>query len=318
MLPSNTLPNELISSFTSYTMSTSQETTAGHAPYFKPTQNPHFDICESNRGDSYQNPYIKEERVYTSSPTSQSNMSQWRNHQPTNRLSEFNYDFSTRKHSSPTESECSSTFSSPGVSCGRKSVTTLSECSGSISKVSDIHKLLNYEENSTSVTALPLNTEFRANKLPNMYSATSPTHTSFHPESQSPYAIKAQYHPYLGNSRGLYHPRAVSFNTNPTLQGHCLENSNPHDRYYSYLHGNPYTNPIDAKNHLCQYPGCYMRFKRLEHLKRHFRVHTLERPYACTHNGCEKTFSRRDNLGQHLKTHERRVQRQEQLQKSDS
>ncbi|ORX91055.1 hypothetical protein K493DRAFT_147305, partial [Basidiobolus meristosporus CBS 931.73] len=59
------------------------------------------------------------------------------------------------------------------------------------------------------------------------------------------------------------------------------------------------------KNHACSVTGCNMRFKRLEHLKRHLRVHTMERPYACTYTGCRKTFSRRDNLGQHLRTHQR-------------
>ncbi|ORX89345.1 hypothetical protein K493DRAFT_155420, partial [Basidiobolus meristosporus CBS 931.73] len=74
------------------------------------------------------------------------------------------------------------------------------------------------------------------------------------------------------------------------------------DSSYTHFHRNQYFN---SKSHICQYPSCHMRFKRLEHLKRHFRVHTLERPYICTHEGCNKAFSRRDNLGQHLKTHER-------------
>ncbi|ORX88155.1 hypothetical protein K493DRAFT_236985 [Basidiobolus meristosporus CBS 931.73] len=59
------------------------------------------------------------------------------------------------------------------------------------------------------------------------------------------------------------------------------------------------------KAHVCQFPGCQMRFKRFEHLKRHFRVHTLERPYSCDVEGCGKTFSRRDNLGQHMRTHDK-------------
>ncbi|ORY06344.1 hypothetical protein K493DRAFT_150909, partial [Basidiobolus meristosporus CBS 931.73] len=59
------------------------------------------------------------------------------------------------------------------------------------------------------------------------------------------------------------------------------------------------------KNHICTVSGCKMRFKRLEHLKRHMRVHTLERPFTCTFIGCHKTFSRRDNLGQHMRTHEK-------------
>ncbi|KAK9761434.1 hypothetical protein K7432_013660 [Basidiobolus ranarum] len=65
-----------------------------------------------------------------------------------------------------------------------------------------------------------------------------------------------------------------------------------------------------AKNHVCTVAGCNMRFKRLEHLKRHMRVHTLERPFACAYVGCRKTFSRRDNLGQHMRTHERQALKQ--------
>ncbi|ORX88945.1 hypothetical protein K493DRAFT_144512, partial [Basidiobolus meristosporus CBS 931.73] len=63
--------------------------------------------------------------------------------------------------------------------------------------------------------------------------------------------------------------------------------------------------PTPVKYHYCQFPNCQMRFKRLEHLKRHLRTHTLEKPFECPYQGCGKTFSRRDNLRQHLKTHEK-------------
>ncbi|KAG0380430.1 hypothetical protein BGX24_008346 [Mortierella sp. AD032] len=62
-----------------------------------------------------------------------------------------------------------------------------------------------------------------------------------------------------------------------------------------------------SKNHCCPVPGCMKRFKRLEHLKRHTKTHTLERPFACTTSGCNKRFSRSDNLSQHIKTHQRQL-----------
>lgn len=55
-----------------------------------------------------------------------------------------------------------------------------------------------------------------------------------------------------------------------------------------------------SKIFLCNY--CSRRFKRQEHLKRHFRsLHTFDKPYDCSK--CHKKFSRSDNLNQHLKTH---------------
>ncbi|KXL51385.1 hypothetical protein M433DRAFT_227 [Acidomyces richmondensis BFW] len=47
---------------------------------------------------------------------------------------------------------------------------------------------------------------------------------------------------------------------------------------------------------------CSRRFRRQEHLKRHFRsLHTHDKPFECT--DCGKKFSRSDNLSQHQRTH---------------
>ena len=48
------------------------------------------------------------------------------------------------------------------------------------------------------------------------------------------------------------------------------------------------------------YPDCNMLFTRSEHLARHKRKHTGERPFTCPH--CSKNFSRLDNLRQHKQT----------------
>lgn len=60
--------------------------------------------------------------------------------------------------------------------------------------------------------------------------------------------------------------------------------------------------PYPQKSHSCPIPMCGRLFKRLEHLKRHVRTHTQERPYSCSL--CSKAFSRSDNLAQHRRTHE--------------
>ncbi|KAK9448299.1 uncharacterized protein V1518DRAFT_418581, partial [Limtongia smithiae] len=49
---------------------------------------------------------------------------------------------------------------------------------------------------------------------------------------------------------------------------------------------------------------CNRRFRRHEHLKRHFRsLHTRDKPFKCVQ--CSKSFSRSDNLTQHIRTHSR-------------
>ncbi|KAH3682478.1 hypothetical protein WICPIJ_006571 [Wickerhamomyces pijperi] len=48
------------------------------------------------------------------------------------------------------------------------------------------------------------------------------------------------------------------------------------------------------------FPGCNMTFTRSEHLARHIRKHTGERPFQCPY--CSRKFSRLDNLRQHKQT----------------
>ncbi|KAI9285622.1 hypothetical protein BC943DRAFT_323750 [Umbelopsis sp. AD052] len=51
------------------------------------------------------------------------------------------------------------------------------------------------------------------------------------------------------------------------------------------------------------YGDCNMVFTRSEHLARHERKHTGEKPFTCVVPGCDRTFSRFDNMMQHTQTH---------------
>ncbi|KAG1447466.1 hypothetical protein G6F46_011552 [Rhizopus delemar] len=47
------------------------------------------------------------------------------------------------------------------------------------------------------------------------------------------------------------------------------------------------------------YGDCNMVFTRQEHLNRHERKHTGEKPYQCFVEGCNRMFTRNDNMRQH-------------------
>ncbi|KAG5513298.1 hypothetical protein PMAC_001361 [Pneumocystis sp. 'macacae'] len=73
---------------------------------------------------------------------------------------------------------------------------------------------------------------------------------------------------------------------------------------YKNSHSPPLIVSSLDKTHICDI--CNKRFKRYEHLKRHERSHTSEKPFQCSIRECGRWFSRSDNLRAHLRTHFRR------------
>lgn len=53
------------------------------------------------------------------------------------------------------------------------------------------------------------------------------------------------------------------------------------------------------KKHKC--PLCLARFQRPEHVKRHLKSHSTDKPFQCDWPGCGRRFNRKDNLKAHLK-----------------
>ncbi|CAM1509703.1 Fc.00g000380.m01.CDS01 [Cosmosporella sp. VM-42] len=62
--------------------------------------------------------------------------------------------------------------------------------------------------------------------------------------------------------------------------------------------------PSDKPNKRFQCSRCQRRFARLEHLQRHGRTHTQERPFSCTQ--CESRFNRSDLLTRHKRLSHKR------------
>ncbi|KAF7304200.1 hypothetical protein MIND_00652100 [Mycena indigotica] len=88
-------------------------------------------------------------------------------------------------------------------------------------------------------------------------------------------------------------PAAIAFEYAPTPAPSSSPPSMGIKRYRSAA-------PTNAKSFQCTgYGDCRMVFSRSEHLARHIRKHTGERPFTCH---CEKQFSRLDNLRQHAQT----------------
>jgi hypothetical protein len=62
-------------------------------------------------------------------------------------------------------------------------------------------------------------------------------------------------------------------------------------------------------SHVCDWPGCGRKFRRIEHLRRHKEIHLSTGPDSvCPDPACNRSFkSRQDNLRAHFKTHLRQT-----------
>jgi transcription factor STE12 len=108
--------------------------------------------------------------------------------------------------------------------------------------------------------------------------------------------------PYQRTSTPVSHLQQPIFNAHEELAQLQMEHderytsASPMDMRASSV--TPGAGDGPAKTFTCPVPTCGRLFKRLEHLKRHVRTHTQERPYIC--GVCAKKFSRSDNLAQYV------------------
>ncbi|KAF9072394.1 hypothetical protein BDP27DRAFT_411119 [Rhodocollybia butyracea] len=147
----------------------------------------------------------------------------------------------------------------------------------------------------------------RARTMDEMMDATRPS-PYVQPQQDLPNAS-----PYVGPSSMAGSPPRSSANpsprNSPPTSNSSPAPSMPTAAEASAAFPNPITipstspagTPMTTKAYACPLLSCGRLFKRMEHLKRHLRTHTMERPFVCTKEGCGKRFSRSDNLGQHLR-----------------
>jgi len=113
-------------------------------------------------------------------------------------------------------------------------------------------------------------------------------------------------HPQRQNTYPLYEPPRAIIGHTSQLQGYPTSRPSPYvfsDGSASHSSSSLPALSQKVKAFSCPLFSCGRLFKRLEHLKRHMRTHTMERPFQCP--VCRKRFSRSDNLTQHQRIHTR-------------
>ncbi|KAJ3073019.1 homeodomain transcription factor ste12 [Podochytrium sp. JEL0797] len=128
----------------------------------------------------------------------------------------------------------------------------------------------------------------RPSSLSSNSTNTSPTHKTLKLPTSSPSSLLETSPTFKQRPLPATTTRPSASSTSPT---------NPHHP----MHPDQFRNATDLRHFTCH--KCTQTFKRFEHLKRHYRLHTGEKPFACTVHGCSKRFARADGFGAHLKTH---------------
>lgn len=102
---------------------------------------------------------------------------------------------------------------------------------------------------------------------------------------------------------------SAAYTEEPSQQLHTMSSSKrPGKKHYAYKSVQQDQSPTTgSRSFKCREPGCKGRFKRQDHLRRHLKTHSNEKPFVCWVPGCQRGFSRNDNLTVHCKrTHARK------------
>ncbi|KAG0299614.1 hypothetical protein BGZ98_009902 [Dissophora globulifera] len=118
---------------------------------------------------------------------------------------------------------------------------------------------------------------------------------------------------YRRNDHDVHHTLSGSKQTSPSpfSHGHPTNDSSNSNNDSDATNESQATKTHKGKVFQCTgFGDCRMVFTRSEHLARHARKHTGEKPFQCVVEGCTRMFSRFDNMVQHTQTHTKGAHRE--------